>query len=254
MEEKVVKEEKVVNPYALSVNEVYKSYGKKEVLKGISFNVNKGEVFGYIGKNGVGKSTLIDSIVGLKDFQKGDILIFNESIKKNALVAKTLFGYVPSEPITYELMTGFEFLEFVASSYDMIQESYEKNLNFLIGKFNLPEEDLARRINEYSHGMKQKLCLMASLIHNPKLWILDEPTVGLDIMVYEVLVKMLKEFARQGNTVFITSHNIDLVSAVCDRVAIVNDGKICVEIDFKKEPFKRKDLKRIFFNVYGEKV
>lgn len=258
MQEKEVltKKEENVNTsiYALEINDVYKSYGKKEVLKGISFKVKKGEIYGYIGKNGVGKSTLIDSIVGLKDFNDGDILIVGKSIKNEPKEAKKLFGYVSSEPNAYPSMTGFEFLEFIASSYDMVQESYEANLNFLIDKFNLPKEDLARRINEYSHGMQQKLCLMASLIHNPKVWILDEPTVGLDIMVYEVLVKLLKEFAKNGNTVFVTSHNIDLVSAICDKVAIVNDGKIVQEIDFKVEPFKRKDLKRIFFRVYGENL
>lgn len=240
-----------ITNYALEVNDVYKSYGKKEVLKGISLKVKKGEVYGYIGKNGVGKSTLIDSIVGLKDFNSGDILISGKSIKNEPQEAKKMFGYVSSEPKAYPSMTGFEFLEFIASSYDMVQESYEANLEFLIKKFDLPKEDLARHINEYSHGMEQKLCLMASLIHNPKVWILDEPTVGLDIMVYEVLVKLMKEFAKNGNTVFITSHNIDLVSAICDKVAIVNDGKIVQEIDFRVEPFKRKDLKRIFFRVYG---
>lgn len=240
--------------YALEVNNVFKNYGKKEVLKGISLKVNKGEIYGYIGKNGVGKSTLIDSIVGLKDFNKGDIKIFGHSIKDEPLETKKLFGYVPSEPVAYELMTGYEFLEFIASSYDMMQESFDANIVWLKEKFNLPDDDLNRRINEYSHGMKQKVCLMASLLHNPKLWILDEPTVGLDIMVYEVLLKMLKEYAKNGNTVFITSHNIDLVSAICDKVAIVNNGVICQEIDFKKEPYKRKDLKRIFFRVYGDKL
>lgn len=240
--------------YALEVDNVFKSYGKKEVLKGINLRVNKGEVYGYIGKNGVGKSTLIDSIVGLKDFNKGDIKIFGHSIKHEPLETKKLFGYVPSEPVAYELMTGYEFLEFIASSYDMVQESFDANVAWLKEKFNLPDDDLNRRINEYSHGMKQKVCLMASLLHNPKLWILDEPTVGLDIMVYEVLLKMLKEYAKNGNTVFITSHNIDLVSAICDKVAIVNNGVIVQEIDFKKEPYKRKDLKRIFFRVYGDKL
>ena len=252
--ENIKKEEINVSKYALRVEKVHKSYGKKEVLKGISLNIEKGEIYGYIGKNGVGKSTLIDSVVGLKDFNDGNIFIFDKSIKDEPLEAKKLFGYVPSEPVTYELMTGFEFLEFIASSYNMVQESFEANLNWLKDKFNLPDDDLSRKISEYSHGMKQKVCLMASLIHNPKLWILDEPTVGLDIMVYEVLMKMLKEYAKNGNTVFITSHNIDLVSAICDKVAIVNNGVIQVEIDFKKEPLKRKDLKRIFFKVYGDKI
>ena len=109
------------------------------------------------------------------------------------------------------------------------------------------------QIKSYSHGMKQKICLMASLIHNPKIWILDEPTVGLDIMVYETLVRMIKEFAFNGRTVFVTSHNIDMVSKLCDRVAIINDGVVQKEYDLNADPIKRRDLGKIFFRIYGEK-
>ena len=239
--------------YALYIKDLHKSYGTKEVLKGITVKVKPGEIYGYIGKNGAGKSTMIDSIIGLKDFNSGDIKIFNHDVKEEPLEVKKLFGYVPSEPVTYELMTGREFLEFIGSAYEMSQEAFDKNYAFLQKKFTIFNDDLDRKISDYSHGMKQKVCLMASLIHNPRLWILDEPTVGLDIMVYEVLVKMLKEYAKNGGTIFITSHNIELVASLCDRVAIINEGQIAQEIDFKKQPNKRKDLKRIFFKVYGVK-
>ena len=172
--------------------------------------------------------------------------------KLDPLKAKSLIGYVPSEPVTYEMMTGNEYLQFIGSSYGMIQNSFNKNYNFLIKKFTMTPQDMNRKIREYSHGMKQKICLMASLIHNPKIWILDEPTVGLDIMVYEVLLKMIKEFAQNGRTVFVTSHNIELVSKVCDRVAIINDGRVEMLIDFKKDPLKRRDLSKIFFKIYGD--
>ena len=238
--------------YALVIKDLYKSYGRKDVLKGLNVQVKKGEVFGFIGKNGIGKSTTIDCIVGLKDYDSGEILILDIDNKKDALKAKGLIGYVPSEPVTYEMMTGNEYLQFVASSYGMIQSSFTSNYNFLIKKFGMSPSDMDRKIREYSHGMKQKVCLMASLIHNPKIWILDEPTVGLDIMVYEVLLRMIKEFAIHGRTVFITSHNIDLVSKVCDRVAIINDGKVVNLLDFKKDPLKRRDLSKIFFSTYGD--
>ena len=238
--------------YSLVIKDLYKSYGKKEVLKGINLNVKVGEVFGFIGKNGIGKSTTIDSIVGLKDYDSGEIFIYGVDNKKDPIRTKSMIGYVPSEPITYEMMTGNEYLEFIASSYKMIQASFNNNYNFLVKKFKMSPNDLDRKIKEYSHGMKQKICLMASLIHNPRLWILDEPTVGLDIMVYEVLLKMIKEFAINGRSVFITSHNIDLVSKVCDRVAIINEGKVVSLIDFKKEPLKRRDLSKIFFKIYGD--
>ena len=238
--------------YVIEIKDLYKSYGKKDVLRGLNLNIKKGEVFGFIGKNGIGKSTTIDCVVGLKEADDGHILILGKDVKTQALEAKTLIGYVPSEPVTYEMMTGNEYLQFIASSYNMLQNSYVQNYNFLMKKFGLNPIDMNRKIREYSHGMKQKICLMASLIHNPKVWILDEPTVGLDIMIYEVLLKMIKDFATFGKTVFITSHNIDLVSKVCDRVAIVNDGKVVNLIDFNKEPIKRKELSKIFFKTYGE--
>ena len=178
---------------AISFEDLHKSYGKKEVLKGITLQIKKGEIFGFLGKNGVGKSTTIDCLVGLKDYNSGTIKIFDLDIKKNPLEAKSLFGYVPSEPMTYELMSGYEYLQFVSAAYEMSQESFDENYQFLKEKFAIGDEDLNRRIIEYSHGMKQKVCLMASLIHNPKLWIMDEPTVGLDVMVYETLLKMINQ-------------------------------------------------------------
>lgn len=238
--------------YVIQIKDLFKSYGKKEVLKGLNLEVKKGEVFGFIGKNGIGKSTTIDCIVGLKDYDSGHILICGKDNKRDDLETKNMIGYVPSEPVTYENMTGNEYLQFIASSYNMIQASFNNNYNFLVKKFNMNTIDMNRKIKEYSHGMKQKICLMASLIHNPKVWILDEPTVGLDIMVYEVLLKMIKDFASYGKTVFVTTHNIELVSKVCDRVAIINDGKVVELIDFNKEPLKRRDLNKIFFKIYGE--
>lgn len=246
-EQKEEKQKTVV----LSVKDLHKSYGKKEVLKGLSFDVYKGEVFGFIGKNGAGKSTTIDSIVGLKDFNSGTITVMDHNVKENPIDAKMQIGYVASEPSTYEVMSGNEYLQFVASSYVMIQESFDKNYEFLKRKFMISDSDLNRKIKEYSHGMKQKVCLMASLIHNPAIWILDEPTVGLDIMVYQTLMDMLREFAQNGRTVFVTSHNIDLVSRVCNRVAIINDGVVAELIDFAKEPLKRRNLSKIFFSTYG---
>ncbi len=245
------KKEEVKKETILTVKDLHKSYGKKEVLKGIDMEVYKGEVFGFIGKNGAGKSTTIDCIVGLKDFNSGTILLNGHNVKENPLDAKMSLGYVPSEPVTYEVMTGYEYLLFIASSYNMYQESFDKNYEFLKNKFMISDSDLNRKIREYSHGMKQKVCLMASLIHNPTIWILDEPTVGLDIIVYETLMDMLKEFAKNGKTVFITSHNIDLVSRVCNRVAIINNGVVAELIDFSKEPLKRRNLSNIFFSTYA---
>ena len=251
MKNKETKKEEEKREVVLSIKDLHKSYGKKEVLKGINLEVYKGEVFGFIGKNGAGKSTTIDCIVGLKDFNSGEIVLAGHNVKENPLDAKMELGYVPSEPVTYEVMTGNEYLQFVASSYNMYQESFDKNYEFLKNKFMISDSDLNRKIREYSHGMKQKVCLMASLIHNPTIWILDEPTVGLDIIVYQTLMDRLREFAANGKTVFVTSHNIDLVSRICNRVAIINNGVVAELIDFSKEPLKRRNLSNIFFSTYA---
>lgn len=236
----------------LEIKDLYKSYGDKEVLKGLSLEVHEGEVFGLIGKNGIGKSTTIDCLVGSKTFNSGDITIDGCSITKEPLLAKKKIGYVSSEPCLYEIMTGREYLTFIGSIYNLNQNIFENNLKILLKKFNLTEEDLEYKTGTYSHGMKQKLCLIASLIHNPKVWVLDEPTVGLDVMVYKNLVGVMREFASHGRTVFVTSHNLDMVSQICDRVAIVNNGVVCKLIDLKKEPYLRMKLSKIFFDTYGE--
>ena len=236
----------------LEIKDLFKAYGEKEVLKGLNLEVHEGEVFGLIGKNGIGKSTTIDCLVGSKTFNKGDILIDNCSIVKEPLKAKKKIGYVSSEPCLYEIMTGREYLTFIGSIYNLNQKIFDNNLKILLKKFNLTEEDLEYKTGTYSHGMKQKLCLIASLIHNPKVWVLDEPTVGLDVMVYKNLVEVMKEFAAHGRTVFVTSHNLDMVSKICDRVAIINNGVVVKLIDLKKEPYLRMKLSKIFFDTYGE--
>jgi ABC-2 type transport system ATP-binding protein len=238
----------------LKIEDLHKSYGTHEVLKGLNLEVYDGELFGFIGRNGIGKSTTIDCVVGAKNYDSGSISIDGHDIKKDPLGAKKMIGYVSSEPIAYEMMTGNEYVEFVASLYNMDQKVFDENLDYLHKRLELSDEDMKKQIKGYSHGMKQKLCLIASLIHSPKLWILDEPTVGLDIMVFETLKKMMREYASHGNTVFITSHNIDLVSRICDRVAIVNDGKIAFLFDLNKEPNRRVQLSHIFLEVYGKKV
>ena len=242
--------------YMIELDHLYKSYGhkenKKDVLVDLNLKVKKGEIFGFIGKNGIGKSTTIDCIVGLKEQDSGDIKINGLSTSENPLEVKDMIGYVPSEPVAYEMMSGNEYLQFIASSYGMVDKSFINNYNYLVHKFDMTEVDMNRKIAEYSHGMKQKVCLMASLIHNPIVWILDEPTVGLDVMVYETLVSMIKGYAKSGRTVFITSHNIDLVDKICDRVAIINKGKVARLYDLNLDPIKRRDLSKIFFKVYEE--
>lgn len=240
-----------VSNISISIKDLYKSYGPKEVLKGLNLEVYKGELFGFIGKNGVGKSTTIDCLIGAKKFNSGEITVGGFDIKTEGLDAKSIFGYVASEPTCYEEMKGRDYLEFIASIYGLSETELQTNYKYLCNRLQLDIKELNNPIAEYSHGMKQKLCLVASLLHSPEIWILDEPTVGLDIMAVEELKKMMREYANHGNTVFVTSHNIELVAKICDRVAIINDGKVKALFDLNRDPNKRLQLARLFLNVYG---
>lgn len=160
-------------------------------------------------------------MIGAKKFNKGRIELNGYDIVKDPIDAKKSLGYVASEPTCYEEMTGYDYLEFVASIYGMTEGDFRRNSEYLCNRLQLNLDELNNPISDYSHGMKQKLCLVASLIHSPKVWVLDEPTVGLDIMAVEELKKMLREYANHNNTVFVTSHNIELVSKICDKVAII---------------------------------
>lgn len=238
-------------PVTLSIRQLYKSYGKKEVLKGIDLNVYAGELFGFIGRNGIGKSTTIDCVIGAKRFDSGTITICGNDVVHEAVECKRRFGYVASEPTCYDIMTGYDYLEFVAAVYGVGQKEFKTNCDYLTERLAFKESDLNLPISGYSHGMKQKLCLVASLLHNPDVWILDEPTVGLDIMAVEELKKMMREYANHGKTVFVTSHNIELVSKLCDRVAIVNNGVVAATYDLNKSPNLRLRLSRLFIETYG---
>lgn len=233
------------------IEDLYKSYGEKEVLLGLNLEVHEGELFGFIGRNGIGKSTTIDCMIGAKKFNKGRIELNGYDIVKDPIDAKKSLGYVASEPTCYEEMTGYDYLEFVASIYGMTEGDFRRNSEYLCNRLQLNLDELNNPISDYSHGMKQKLCLVASLIHSPKVWVLDEPTVGLDIMAVEELKKMLREYANHNNTVFVTSHNIELVSKICDKVAIINDGKVVALYDLNKNPNKRLQLSKIFLYTYG---
>lgn len=234
------------------IEKLNKSYGDKKVLTDLDLTVYEGELFGFIGRNGIGKSTTIDCMIGMKKFDSGNITINDFSIKDSPIEIKKIIGYVSSEPILYEEMTGMEYLKFIANIYKIDKsefiDSYKKLCNRL--EFNL--DDLNYQISGYSHGMKQKISLVASIIHNPKIWILDEPTVGLDFLAVEELKKMMVEYAKMGNTVFLTSHNIDFVSDICNRVAIINKGNVKGLYDLDEDPSIKDKLKDIFIKIYDE--
>ena len=155
--------------FAIQIEDLHKAYGDKKVLKGLTLNVKKGELFGFIGKNGIGKSTTIDCLIGSKKFDKGRVMLLDYDVKLDPLGAKTTFGYVASEPNCYEVMTGYDYLEFIASIYNVSEGDFVRNYRYLCSRLKLGEKDLEERISNYSHGMKQKLCLVGSLLYNPEI-------------------------------------------------------------------------------------
>lgn len=235
----------------LEIKNLYKSYGTKEVLKGINLTVGKGQIVGLIGKNGIGKSTTIDCVTGSKNYNSGEIYINGTNIESNPIEIKKMFGYISSEPCLYETMTGYEYLSFIASVYGVSPSVFPNKVEELRSNFDLTENDLSVKIKGYSHGMKQKLSLIASLLHDPILWILDEPTVGLDIMVYHYLMKCMLDFVKNGKFILITSHNLDFIGKICNRVDIINNGIIFKSINLDENEEYRGKLDQVLTEIYG---
>lgn len=216
----------------IEIKNFTKAYDKKIAVNNISLNINKGELFGFIGHNGAGKTTTIKSIVGINPIDSGDILIGGISIKNNPMECKKKFAYIPDNPDIYESLTGIQYLNFIA---DMFEVETEKR-NEIIEKYSTLFEiksDLGSLVSAYSHGMKQKLVIISALVHSPEFMILDEPFVGLDPKASSIVKGILREFCDNGGIVFMTSHVLEVVEKICDKVAIIKDGEIKAEGETK---------------------
>ena len=230
----------------LKIDHLYKKYlnSDRYSANDINFEVHEGDLFGFLGQNGAGKSTTIKCLVGIYPFDSGDITICGHSIKTDAVKAKMNIGYVPDNHSVYEKLTGREYVNYIADLYGVDEDTRNEVMNRFLKIFRL-ENAVDRQIKGYSHGMKQKICIIAALIHEPKLWVLDEPMVGLDPQSIFDILEMMKEHCAKGNTVFFSSHNIDLVAKICNRVAIINNGQLCTVLDLN-EGDNRANLENIF--------
>ncbi|NCA66741.1 MAG: ABC transporter ATP-binding protein [Clostridia bacterium] len=230
----------------LVIDNLRKKYLSTDIyaVDGLSLELKEGEIFGFLGQNGAGKSTTIKCITGIYPFECGEITICGHSIKKESIAAKLNIGYVPDNHSVYEKLTGREYVNYIADLYDVTLEKREERLNKYLKIFKL-ETAVDRQIKGYSHGMKQKICIIAALIHEPKLWILDEPMVGLDPQSIFEIIENMKQHCAKGNTVFFSSHNIDLVAKLCNRAAIIDGGKLCEVIDLNVNN-NREKLETIF--------
>lgn len=235
----------------IEIKNVSKTYNNdKKALNNISFKVNEGEVFGFIGHNGAGKTTMIKSIVGILDFEDGDILINNKSIKDDPIGCKLEMAYVPDNPDLYENMTAIDFINFICDMYGADLETRKENIQKYAQMFEI-ENNLNDDISSFSHGMKQKVALIAALSHNPKVLIMDEPFVGLDPKAVFDIKNIMKQMAKEGKTIFFSTHILDVAEKLCDRVAIIKNGKI-VKIGEMKEIKGDTSLEEVFLEL-GEK-
>lgn len=235
----------------IEIKNVTKKYGDKKALDNISFTVNDGEIFAFIGHNGAGKTTLIKSIVGIHDFEEGDIIIDGVSIKENPLECKKKIAYVPDNPETYEHMKGIDYLNFIFDMYEIDQETREKNIKKYASIFEI-EDKLTDTIESYSHGMKQKIVLIAALAHNPDILIMDEPFVGLDPKAVFDIKEILNEMIKDKKIVFYSTHILDVAEKLCSRVAIIKNGKI-IKSGSMKEIKGDKSLEKVFMELEAEK-
>lgn len=238
----------------LTINNLTKTYGgnQKPSVDNISLQVRDGEIFGFIGPNGAGKSTTIKCITGILSFEEGSVQICGVDLKEKPIEAKKLLGYVSDDHILYEGLTGIEFVNFMCNIFDVPASVREQRLNKYLEIFSL-EKAIKNQIKSYSHGMKQKLNIIGALIHEPKLWILDEPMTGLDPKSAFNLKQLMKEHAAKGNSVFFSSHVLEVVEKVCDRVGIIDDGHLitaCTLTELKEKGLDT-SLEELFLKITG---
>lgn len=238
----------------LKVSNLGKSYnkGKNFTVSDVSFSVEEGQIVGLVGRNGVGKSTIIKSITGILPFEKGEALINDFDVSVNPVQAKRCLGYVPDVSNAFDRMTGLEYLNFVADIFNVSKEIRQEKINEFQSMFPLGD-NIHKLINSYSHGMKQKISIMASLLSEPKLWILDEPITGLDPQTALSLTEYMKKYAEKGNAVLFSSHNLDVVEKICDRVIIINNGKLVYDNDIDElKKNSKKTLEQFFMEKSGK--
>ena len=240
-------EEKMI----LRTEHLVKRYGKRTVVNDVSINVTQGEIVGLLGPNGAGKTTTIEMITGVLNIDKGDILIDGNSITKNPLEAKKQFGFVPDTPDVFEKLTGLEYLNFIGDIYEVPEKIRLEKVKTLSEEFGI-SKFLKDRIQSYSHGMLQKLLIISVLLHNPKNWILDEPMTGLDPKAAFHLKTLMREHADKGNTVFFSTHVLEVAEKICDKIAVIDKGKIifvgtCEEL--KEQAKSSESLEESFLKI-----
>lgn len=227
---------------------IYRNSSVKAV-DDLNLELKEGEVFGFLGSNGSGKSTTIKCLTGILPITEGKITICDHDIEKDPIGAKKMIGYVPDNHAVFERLTGREYVNHIANLYNVDVEEREERIKKYLKLFQL-EHAFDSQIKSYSHGMKQKITVIAALVHNPKLWVLDEPLTGLDPQSAYQLKLAMKRHALEGNTVFFSSHILDVVEKICDRVAIIKKGVLQGVYDLQELRDKNESLEELFMNIF----
>ena len=237
----------------IEIKGVSKAYNKGLVkaVDDLSLTLEAGKIFGFLGPNGAGKTTLIKMITGILNADKGEIKINGYDIRKNPLKAKMQFGFVPDDPNIFKRLTGMEYMNFMADMYRVPEEDRMHRMKTLLERFDMSGA-AGDSIQSYSHGMKQKIIVIGALLHHPPVWILDEPMTGLDPRSSFILKEMMREHADSGNTVFFSTHVLDVAEKLCDRLAIINKGRIilCGSMNEIQEHFRKdQSLENLFLEL-----
>ena len=239
----------------IEIKNVSKSYIRgQKVIDNINLEIKNGEILGFIGPNGAGKTTIIKMMTGILDIDEGDILIDGKSIKEQPYEAKKEIGLIPDSPDMFLNLKGIQYLNFMADIYRVSEEDRKKIIKDLSKTFEI-EDALNEKIESYSHGMRQKIVIIGTLLHSPKNWILDEPITGLDPKAIYDLKIMMREYAKKGNVVFFSTHILEVAENLCDRVVIINKGKIIFtgKIEELKQKMKENNsLEELFMEIISD--
>lgn len=236
----------------IEIKNVSKSYKKgKKVIDNINLTINDGEIFGFLGPNGAGKTTTINMITGILEIDEGDILIDKNSIITSPIEAKKRIGFVSDNPDIFLKLKGIEYLNFIADMYEVPEKERAKNIELLAKEFDIYDV-LGDKIQSYSHGMRQKIIIVSVLLHNPKNWILDEPLTGLDPKSSFNLKNKMREHAKKNNTVFFSTHILEIAEKLCDRIGVIDEGKLIFVgtlEEMRKELKENASLEELFMEI-----
>ena len=234
----------------LNIQHLTKAYGDKKAVDDLSLHIAPGEIYGFIGHNGAGKTTTLKSIVGILQFDSGEITIDGISIKADPLACKRKIAYIPDNPDLYEFMTGIQYLNFIADIFGVGADDRQRRIRKYADLFELTD-DLAQSIAAYSHGMKQKLAIISAWIHEPRLVIMDEPFVGLDPTASHLLKGMMREKCDMGGAIFFSTHVLEVAEKLCDKVAIIKGGQL-IRSGTMDEVKGDDSLEDVFLELEGE--